>query len=201
MCGPHTSQSSSAASHPTYGPSQLDLASGGFFGSIHCHHHLPKQKRLNSSSIILSRMVSPVMSPSSSQALRRSVATKSTGMPMSMEERACSTSAFACSMRLMWRTLLIMALLSCFTRPPQTSSCTHLERTAEPSPSLALMRSIAVKVPCSLIFSSVTTYATSDLLRSTMVFKPLTEVKISISSGVNGVDPSITQSTISALLI
>lgn len=30
MCGPHTSQSSSAASHPTYGPSWLDLASGGF---------------------------------------------------------------------------------------------------------------------------------------------------------------------------
>ena len=41
-------------------------------------------------------MVSPVMSPSSSQALRRSVATKSTGMPISMEERACST----CSLRL-----------------------------------------------------------------------------------------------------
>ena len=60
------------------------------------------------------------------------------------------------------------------------------ERTAEPSPSLALMRSIAVKVPCSLIFSSVTTCATSDLLRSTMVFKPLTEVKISISSGSMG---------------
>ena len=44
-------------------------------------------------------------------------------------------------------------------------------------------------------------HISSDLLRSTMVFKPLTEVKISISSGVNGVDPSITQSTMSALLI
>ena len=61
------------------------------FGSTHCHNHLPKQKRLNSSSIMDSRIVSPVMSPSSSQALRKSVATKSTGMPMSMEERASST--------------------------------------------------------------------------------------------------------------